>query len=200
MTTMKRDEKSDWGWTHLNALLLVLGLALTGSPLALANHLDLPNGEPSLLIEPGQDAFATIQEVIRHLNDDPTTNWRQINLEALRLHLRDMNAIVMEVDVSDIQSVDFGLKVLVQPRTPLAAAALSRMLSAHPAVLYMETGWQLQVTREKSGYRLTTTGDDIMDTDKIRGLGYIGWMAMGDHHRLHHWGIATGSNPHEAHH
>jgi hypothetical protein len=34
---------------------------------------------------------------------------------------------------------------------------------------------------------------------KIRGLGYIGVMAYGNHHQPHHWAMASGENPHASH-
>jgi hypothetical protein len=185
---------------RLWAMAYLVIFAILGSGPAVANHVLLPDGSPIALQQSGQAAFATLQEAIDHLIDDPTTDWQSVNVEALRLHLRDMNAVMMEVDVTDVVAIENGLSVLVQPRTPLAGAALSRMLTAHPAALAMETGWVMRVVREKRGYRVRTTGQNAVDADKIRGLSYAGWMAMGNHHPLHHWGIITGQNPHESHH
>ena len=46
---------------------------------------------------------------------------------------------------------------------------------------------------------LTTTTENPGEVSKIRGLGYIGLMASGGHHQLHHWAMATGVNPHARH-
>jgi hypothetical protein len=44
---------------------------------------------------PGQDAFGTIQEIVRMLDADPKTDWSKVNLEALRQHLIDMNDVTL---------------------------------------------------------------------------------------------------------
>jgi len=35
---------------------------------------------------------------------------------------------------------------------------------------------------------------------QVRRLGYIGIMASGGHHQLHHWLMATGRQPHAERH
>lgn len=47
-----------------------------------------------------------------------------------------------------------------------------------------------------SGTALGVTGSSPAEVAEIRGLGYIGLMATGAHHRRHHWMIATGRAPH----
>ncbi len=183
------------------AVLTAIALILL-SISTLANHTlaGSTSGQPQLLVESGQDAFGTIQEIIRHLHEDPTTDWSQVDLEVVRLHLRDMNAMTLEVDIAEPRNVPLGLQVLVQPRSALAAGALSRVLAAHPTALLQDTGWHMVVLREATGYRVTTTTAQADEVAKLRALGYIGWMALGDHHKSHHWGMATGNSPHASHH
>ena len=152
------------------------------------------------LTEAGSDAFGTIQEVINQLLNDPTTDWGTVNIEALRQHLVDMHDMTLNVDVISQKPIPNGLEAIISATTDRAASALKRVLKAHPAQLKRETGWEMRVTKNNKQYILTTTSANPKDTNKIRGLGYIGLMAYGSHHQPHHWAMATGKNPHDSHH
>jgi hypothetical protein len=71
-----------------------------------------------------------------------------------------------------------------------------RVLSAHPSQMKIETGWDMTVTSNNGIFTITVTTDQLLDVDKIRGLGYIGIMAYGNHHQAHHWAMASSENPH----
>lgn len=151
------------------------------------------------LTEAGNDAFGTIQEVIAQLNENPNTDWKKVNLEALRQHLLDMNDMTFHVEVISQKPIQNGLEAVVRPTTPRATIALEKVFKAHPYWLKKEAGWTMQVKKNGEQYILRTTSENPKDADKIRGLGYIGLMAYGMHHQAHHWAMATGQNPH-AHH
>lgn len=151
------------------------------------------------LTMPGNDAFGAIQEVIKNLVADPNTDWRRVNLEALRQHLIDMNNFTLHVRVVSQRAVKGGVEFTVEPTTTAAAGSLSRLFAAHPAVMKQETGWDMQVRKVNGGYTARVTSSNAADVAKIRGLGYIGIVALGRHHQLHHWQMAKGINPHEYH-
>ena len=46
---------------------------------------------------PGQEAFGTIQEIVRILESDPATDWSKVNIGALREHLIDMDEVTMRI-------------------------------------------------------------------------------------------------------
>ncbi len=149
------------------------------------------------LSEAGNDVFGTIQEVIRQLEADPATDWSAVNLEALRQHLIDMRNFTLKVDVVSRESLSNGLQLVVESTTPEAGASLNRVLNAHPSMLEQETGWEMEVKALSPGrYQLQVTSPRPADAAKIQGLGYIGLMAYGSHHKHHHWMIATGKTPH----
>ena len=152
------------------------------------------------LTEAGNDAFGTIQEVINKLNADPNTDWSKVNIEALRQHLLDMNDMTLHVEVVSQTSINNGLQAIITPTTKRAETALDRVFKAHPGQLQRETGWTMKVTKSAKRYTLTITTTKPSDVNKIRGLGYIGLMAYGNHHQPHHWAMATGNNPHTGHH
>ncbi len=150
----------------------------------------------SPLTEPGNDAFGTIQEAIRALEADPDTDWSKVNLEALREHLVDMQNMTVNVTVLSQTPIKDGVAIRVSPNDLKTAASLARVLAAHPAMLQMETGWQMTVATKNGVYYLTVTTPNPSEIDKVRGLGYIGILATGAHHQAHHWAMAEGQNPH----
>lgn len=172
--------------------LMPLGVGAESTTMDHAHH----GAGHSKLQEPGQDAFGTIQEVIARLNADPNTDWPRVNLEALRRHLVDMNEFTLNVRQVKSKPIPKGVELVIEPETRRAKAALARALSAHPAMVRQEAGWDMKVEPEGRGYRLRVTDPTGKAADKIRGLGYIGVMALGNHHQHHHWLMATGVNPH----
>ena len=54
---------------------------------------------PSAPTQTGQGAFATIQEIVAILMADPETDWSRVDIDALRRHLVDMNAVTLRAKV-----------------------------------------------------------------------------------------------------
>ena len=86
------------------ALLLIVGAAaiIAASALVFAqdrSHMDharhVHGGEATVPTMPGQEAFGTIQEIVRILDADPTTDWSKVSIGALREHLIDMDDVTM---------------------------------------------------------------------------------------------------------
>ncbi len=158
-----------------------------------------PSVSDSPLTEAGNDVFGTIQEVIRKLNHDPKVDWSKVNLEALRRHLVDMNDMTLNIEVISQQTIDKGLKILIRPTTLRSASALHRVFAVHPAQLKDETGWKMWVQKIEQTYSLTITTENPDEVHQIKALGYIGIMASGNHHQVHHSMMAKGENPHHDH-
>ncbi len=153
---------------------------------------------PSIpLTMPGNDAFGAIQELTAILLVDPETDWRRVNLEALRVHLADMENMTLRVDVVEQSETPAGVRVVIEPQDERTLASLRRVFAAHPAQLAAETGWTMSVLEENGCFILTIETENPNEIEMIRGLGYIGAMAIGEHHKIHHRMIATGANPHE---
>lgn len=156
------------------------------------------DASPTPLTAPGSDAFATIQEAVQKLRADPNTDWSRVNLEALRQHLVDMNNFTFNVEVIEQTPIDGGLQFTVKPTTSGASASLDRLFSAHPAILKQEFGWDMSAEKVKDGAYITrVSSSKSEDAVKIRGLGYIGIVALGKHHQEHHWQMATGGDLHK---
>ena len=120
------------------------------------------------------------------------TDWSQVNLEALRQHLLDMKAFTEEVEVLSQNPIESGIEIQVKPQTEIAGIALSNVFKMHPSMIKSEQGWEMKASQsDNSIWTITCTTDKTSEVDKIRGLGYIGLLATGAHHQLHHWMIAT---------
>ena len=194
---------------HLRKLSLSIVAMIMAMPMASAhmhhanmNHAAMMGNNtattPVVLTESGTDPFATLQEVVTALEANPDTNWEKVNIEALRLHLVEMQDMTINVDVKH-QYIDNGFQAVVTPTTNRAVKSLTRVLSGHPAQMKAETGWDMQVSNNDDIFTLTVVSKKAHEVAKIRGLGYIGVMSYGNHHQPHHWAMASGENPHAAH-
>ncbi len=150
-------------------------------------------GIPTL---PGQDAFGAIQEIVRMLDADPTTDWSKVDLEALRQHLIDMNDVTLKAAVAP-KPIEGGIQVAVTG-SGRTVAAIQRMVPAHAHEIARThlNGWDAKTEPLPDGVLLTVTSIDPKQADHIRGLGFIGIMVSGPHHQPHHLAIARGEMMH----
>ena len=182
----------------MRATILVFAtLAFAGSTLQVsaqhAGHAAHQMGQ-AVPQEPGNGAFAAIAEIVALLADDPATDWDKVDIDALRVHLVDMNALVLGANVSTDELAD-GLRMTVDG-TGRAGVAAARMVPAHGPVLLAETGWSSAVETIGPSIVWTVQSTNPDDAVRIKSLGFFGLMAVGDHHRQHHLAIARGSRAH----
>ncbi len=142
---------------------------------------------PSL---PGQDAFGAVQEIVRLLEADPSTDWTKVNLAALREHLIDMNEVTLKAAASE-RPIEGGLEVAVTG-SGRTLEAIQRMVPAHAQELNGLHGWTAKSAPLRDGILLTVTSADAKEVPHIRGLGFIGLLASGAHHQPHHLAMAKG--------
>ena len=64
---------------------------------------------------PGQEAFGTIQEIVRMLEADPATDWSKVNIGALREHLIDMDEVTLRAQASE-RALENGVEIEVTAR------------------------------------------------------------------------------------
>jgi hypothetical protein len=141
----------------------------------------------------GQEAFGTIQEVVRILEADQTTDWSKVNIAALREHLIDMNEVTMRAAATQ-RSLDNGVEIAVtgEGRT---LDAIKRMVPAHVQEL-RGMGWDAKTDDLSNGVKLTVTSVDAKQVTKLRALGFMGIMVQGAHHQVHHLMMAKGEFAH----
>ena len=143
---------------------------------------------------PGQDAFGAIQEIVAWLEADPATDWSKVNLETLRQHLIDMNEVTLRADAA-ATPVAGGLAIAITG-SGRTLAAIQRMVPAHAQEIDGLNHWRATAAPLSNGVSLTVTSDDPKEVQKIRGLGFIGILVTGSHHKPHHLAMARGEFPH----
>lgn len=144
-------------------------------------------------MQPGQAAFAAIQEIVGILQADPKTDWSKIDIEALRQHLIDMDNVTLRAIVRS-ESVPGGQRFIVSGSRAVQGS-IRRMVMAHAATMNGVEDWHFEASATHSGAILTVI-PPAGDLEKVGGLGFIGVMARGMHHQAHHLMLARGENPH----
>lgn len=148
-----------------------------------------PASRPTL---PGQDAFGAIAEVVRLLDADSTTDWSRVDVERLRRHLIDMSDVTLRAVVA--QRPIAGGAVLDVTGAGRTMAAIRRMTTAHAPEL-AASGLVATSAPIPGGARLTVRARDTADTRlvaRVRALGLVGLLTLGEHHAAHHLAIARG--------
>ena len=142
----------------------------------------------------GQDAYATVAAIVAALEADSTTDWSKVDIEALRQHLLVMNDVTLGARVAQ-SSVTGGARMDVTGDGRVAASVRA-MLHAHAPELEAMGTYRATVEDIPSGARLTVTAatpQDSATVAKIRGLGFMGLLTLGNHHAQHHMALARGA-------
>ncbi|MDF2118581.1 hypothetical protein PY365_23690 [Roseiarcaceae bacterium H3SJ34-1] len=144
--------------------------------------------------QPGQGAFAAIQEIVGILEADPGTDWSKVNIEGLRQHLIDMDNVTLRADVKS-ETMDGGIRFVVTGAEAVRNS-IRRMVMAHSAAMNGIDGWRFEAAEIEGGATLSVQAP-AKDLDKLRGLGFLGVLTRGMHHQDHHMMIARGKSPHD---
>ena len=150
-------------------------------------------GEATVPTMPGQEAFGTIQEIVRILDADPTTDWSKVSIGALREHLIDMDDLTMRARAVERPLAD-GVEITVTGQGR-ALAAIKRMVPAHAQELAV-LGWSARTEDQPGGVKFTVTASDPRQIAMIKALGFMGIMVQGAHHQKHHLMMAKGELAH----
>jgi hypothetical protein len=143
--------------------------------------------------QPGQAAFAAIQEIVEILEADPRTDWSKVNIEALRRHLIDMDNVTLHADVKS-EPIDGGIRFTVSGTGPVRDS-IQRMVVAHAMTMDRVGGWTFLATKTDDGAILDVT-TPVNAARMLHGLGFIGVLTRGMHHQAHHLMLARGEDPH----
>jgi hypothetical protein len=143
--------------------------------------------------QPGQAAYGAIAEVVRLLEADPTTDWKKVNIEALRQHLIDMDEVTLNSKATE-RNIPGGLEMNVTG-SGRTVSAIRKLLASHAATLEMGEVYHASTTEIPDGAKLVVTARDANDTTtvaRIRALGFAGLFTEGNHHAQHHMALARG--------
>ena len=162
--------------------------------MAMAGHHSRDQAETAILTSPGQDAFGAIQEIVHVLDADPRIDWSKVDLDALRQHLIDMNAVTLKAKAAP-KPIDGGLEIAItgNGRT---LVAIQRMIPASVQMANGLNGWTAKAASLPNGELLTVTAADPKEVRHIRGLGFIGLLVSGPWHQMHHLAMAKGEFVH----
>ncbi len=59
------------------------------------------------------------------------------------------------------------------------------MLDVHQMQLNKEKDWEMKVMKTRDVFTMQLTTANPVDFNRMRGLGYIGAMALGENHQIH---------------
>lgn len=148
------------------------------------------HGAGKMPTEPGQGAFGALAEIVQILERNPDTDWSQVDVDGLRRHLVDMNALTLEASVKTIANEDSVVyQVSGEGKT---LRAIQAMVPAHAAELKRSYQWDSATEKTATGVNLTLTSKDAQQLQRFKALGFFGIMATGSHHQMHHLRMATG--------
>jgi hypothetical protein len=182
------------------AFAAAAGVVLVGATLGTAqdsahvNHAQhMHGGKAAMPTMPGQDAFGTIQEIVRILEADPATDWSKVNITALREHLIDMNEATLHAAATE-RALSDAIEITVtgegRPRD-----AIKRMVPAHTHELN-SIGWKARTEELSNGVKLIVTSGDPREVIRLKALRFMGIMVQGSHHQPHHLMMAKGEFGH----
>lgn len=182
----------------MSRVVAAFGLLLALSPASSAqDHQHTPgmtHPAASTPKEGGQSAFTAIAEIVKMLDADPRTDWSKVNVEALRQHLIDMDEVTLRAQVAT-EPVEGGARFTVTG-SGRTLDAIRRMTKSRAMTGTPDNSVRMSVEEISDGVRFTALAGDPSDARaiaRIRGLGFIGVVSLGDHHAPHHLGIANGS-------
>jgi len=188
--------------TNFFSASIALVVASAGPPAAYAQstggmdhsgHAAMTRGATATM-PAGQDVYATVAAVVAALEADSTTDWSKVDIEALRQHLLVMNDVTLDARVAQ-SSVTGGARMDVKGDGRVAAS-IRAMLHAHAPELDALGTYRATVEDIPSGARLTVKAANPQDSftvAKIRGLGFMGLLTLGNHHAQHHMALARGA-------
>jgi hypothetical protein len=181
----------------LRVATILIALGMSAGAYAQSTHHDMTAAPAmsgrSVPTQPGQGAFAAIQEIVEILEADPKTDWSKIDIGALRQHLIDMDNVTLRARVQS-SPIDGGIKFAASGDGEVKQS-IQRMVMAHAGIMNGVGGWKITAAETDSGAVISVIVP-ARDLKKLQALGFTGVMTHGMHHHEHHLMIARGERPH----
>ena len=150
--------------------------------------------EMAMPLAPGQDMFGAISE-INGIIEQSGMAWTDVDLDALWEHLRDMDALMIGAVVEKTE-LENGLSMIVSGEGA-AARAVENMIPAHATFLRsVRPDWTIELEGGNARYEVVVTASNATEIERIKALGFSGFMVQDDHHATHHFDIASGEVVH----
>lgn len=142
-------------------------------------------------VESGQSAFAALIEIVDLLERDSDTDWKQVNIDQLRTHLRDMSRLVLDTEARTTIISSGQIRFDIQG-SEMSAPAIHRMVPAHASYIRQSRGWTIETKSIANGASVTISVDDTATLEVLSALGFYGFMSLDSHHQAHHLLMAMG--------
>ena len=171
------------------------GYSVASEPKGRLEHSNHQASQLSIPLEHGQSAFAAIAEIVSILENDPSTDWSKVNINALTEHLRDMSLLTLN---SRVFSQRTASSVIFEVTGDAGVIrALQNMVPAHANELDKMQQWNVTGEATDNGAVLTVVPVKKSDLTRVQALGFFGLMATGAHHQPHHLGMSKGTTLHQ---
>ena len=109
-----------------------------------------------------------------------------------------MTAAVCEMAAPFVANSAVEGRAVVRPFRSHVSSCL-KCQARHAAMTKTELPFDVVVTPNGRTTTVKLRANDPTDAvavAKVRGLGFVGWLASGGHHQMHHLGIAKGEAVH----
>lgn len=150
-------------------------------------------GGQTILRESGQSAFATLIEITALLEADNDTDWSTVDLDGLRLHLLDMNHLILDTSASTDRIDDSIIQYTIDGSLE-AIPAIHRMVPAHSRFIRQSRLWDIDTQLTDTGAILRIKTGSAAQLSRLSALGFYGFMSLDSHHQAHHLNIALGNS------
>lgn len=147
--------------------------------------------DTTLPLEGGQSTFAAIIEIVAILESDDETKWSEVNIDSLRSHLLDMNNLILSTTAST-EDTENNTVLFTVKGTGAGLEAIHRMTMAHTDFVQQSRGWDINTELTDTGATVRVTINNDLSKDRLKALGFYGFMSLDSHHQAHHLLIATG--------
>jgi hypothetical protein len=174
----------------LQILLLAAAAAMQGTDAHSHGDAMGPGVTGGIPLEPGQETFAAIGEIVGILTANPSTDWTKVSIEALRAHLIDMDNVMMMAK-SATEKLPDGARFRVTGSGDVIGS-IQRMTRSHFVVENVPGDWTITTSALSDGATVTVTSDIVSEAQRIQALGFFGILTLGSHHQRHHLMIAQG--------
>jgi len=146
-----------------------------------------------LPLEGGQGTFAALIEMVAMLEQDPNTDWGTVDLDSLRIHLLDMNHLILDTEATKSILSDTQIRYEIRG-SENSIPSIHRMAPAHSRFIEQSRGWNIEAELNDHGATLTITVEDAAALNRLNALGFYGFMSLDSHHQAHHYQMAVGNS------
>ncbi|MEM7257667.1 MAG: hypothetical protein AAF404_09790 [Pseudomonadota bacterium] len=160
-----------------------------------ASHNTAHAPEGGMPLEGGQAAFSALIEMIALLEADQDTDWSSVTIDALHLHLQDMNRLVLQTQAKTSTASDGSVEFNAVAQGA-ALEALHRMVPMHADLIARSRNLQIATAPHSQGVRVKISDLNQQQSQKLSALGFYGFMSLDAHHQAHHYQMATGGAMH----